>query len=703
MHGRSVGCWPETVYMPLYSIKEQNMKAILLKDYLEQRMYFVIILAVAALSLLTAAFFGQLDSGVALVILFILQGPLFIYLAANHQISSEVNNGTWRFLTALPVSRLRLWSAKLIFTAIYTTSLYAIYLILALAAGVDIGEIWHLISGNPGLVLGVPVTIVAYGFFTTMLPSGFSTISSLIVIPTLYAIFRAPPTLFNLNFEMATGLATAVLLCLSLLVFLSDRTMSSPWRGVKGIAMLLAGIMLSLACWSALNSAAEHFWRIDVKEGADWLPMNHGKTILWRVFSKAPAWDVVQPRIIKNYYNDGRFLGDGDYWFETPAHNRHILVHDTASGLTKKVAGRHSNFYKEENYNNGLVTALIPEIKFGFLRYQRYGVLDGEGNVLKILPEGIDEYTKGLKLIDERRFIYAEEIKSGNNIITQFNLFEKGVGEKVVFTAGEDFGISDFVVVPDKDRSKPAKVYIAGASDHEKGKTLLISVPDGKKIVLPNSPASDILCAGPDFMVVDNGRWNKELDRPVSDLQVLYFDGRIVPLSGIASNSKIVGITAANRIVAKIPGKDELDWYSPGTESIVEIDPETMTIREILRFPYPGSVKMKISQTGEHAFIYYGDVTASPVRRQLFAANLKDGTAREFTELNAQSFNNPNVHGFTIFNGPYALNDNRFMVEGQTAAGEGGLYELDTATVSVVRKIAYQSIEEVFKKWGADL
>ena len=87
------------------------MKAILLKDYLEQRMYFVIILAVAALSLLAAAFFGQLDSGVALVILFILQGPLFIYLAANHQISSEVNNGTWRFLTALPVSRLRLWAA----------------------------------------------------------------------------------------------------------------------------------------------------------------------------------------------------------------------------------------------------------------------------------------------------------------------------------------------------------------------------------------------------------------------------------------------------------------------------------------------------------------------------------------------------------------------------------------------------------------
>ncbi|HOI91773.1 MAG TPA: hypothetical protein PLK28_14820 [Candidatus Rifleibacterium sp.] len=678
------------------------MKAILLKDYLEQRMYFVIILAVAALSLLAAAFFGQLDSGVALVILFILQGPLFIYLAANHQISSEVNNGTWRFLTALPVSRLRLWAAKLIFTAIYTTSLYAIYLVMAIAAGVDAGELWRLISGNPGLVIGVPVTIVAYGFFTTMLPSGFSTISTLIIAPVLYAVFRAEATLLNLNFVMATGLATAIMLGLSLLTFLGDRTMSSPWRGVKGIAMLLAGIMLSLVGWSALNSAADHFWRIDVKESAEWLPMNDGKTIVWRVYSKTPFWDVIQPRIVRDYFYEGRVFGDGDYLFKEASHSGRVLLHDTALGLVKSVGSRHSNVFKD-SHNSGLVLAQIPEIRFGLLRGPRYAVIDSEGNILKILTDGIDEYTRDLKLIDDRRFIYAEEIKSGNNSITQFTLFEKSVGEKVVFTAGEDFGFSEYVLVPDEDRSKPVKVYIAGASDHEKGKTLLVSVPDGKKTVLPNSPASDILCAGPEFMVVDNGRWNKELDRPMNDLQVLYFDGRIKPLNCIASNSKIVGISAANRIVAKIAGKDELDWYSPGTESIVEVDPETMSTREILRFPYPGSVKMRISRTGEHAFIYYGDATATPVRRQLFAANLKDGTVKEFTELNAQSLNNSQVHGFTLFNGPHALSGNRFMIEGETSAVEGGIYELDTENVSVTRKMDYQSIEAVFKKWGADL
>ncbi|NCB40844.1 MAG: hypothetical protein EOM80_18970, partial [Erysipelotrichia bacterium] len=74
------------------------MKSILLKDYLEQRMYFIIILAVAIVSLLVAAFFKALDSGVALVMLFVLQGPFFTYLAANHQISSEINSGTFSFL-----------------------------------------------------------------------------------------------------------------------------------------------------------------------------------------------------------------------------------------------------------------------------------------------------------------------------------------------------------------------------------------------------------------------------------------------------------------------------------------------------------------------------------------------------------------------------------------------------------------------------
>lgn len=71
--------------------------------------------------------------------------------------------------------------------------------------------------------------------------------------------------------------------------------------------------------------------------------------------------------------------------------------------------------------------------------------------------------------------------------------------------------------------------------------------------------------------------------------------------------------------------------------------------------------------------------------------------------MNALSEQNTKVHGFTLFNGPYALSGNRFMLDGETAAGEGGIYELDTATVSVTRRMDYQSIESVFKKWGADL
>ena len=234
---------------------------------------------------------------------------------------------------------------------------------MAIAAGVDAGELWRLISGNPGLVIGVPVTIVAYGFFTTMLPSGFSTISTLIIAPVLYAVFRAEATLLNLNFVMATGLATAIMLGLSLLTFLGDRTMSSPWRGVKGIAMLLAGIMLSLVGWSALNSAADHFWRIDVKESAEWLPMNDGKTIVWRVYSKTLSGCNSAKNSQGLLLRRGVF-GNGDYLFKEASHSgRVLLLHDTASGLVKAWAAA-GNVFKD-SHNSDLVLAQIPEISFG--------------------------------------------------------------------------------------------------------------------------------------------------------------------------------------------------------------------------------------------------------------------------------------------------------------------------------------------------
>lgn len=680
------------------------MKALLIKDYLEQRMYFMIILGVAAISLLVAAYFKQLDPGVALILLFITQGPFFVYMAANHQISSEVKNGTWRFLSSLPVSRLQLWGAKLTFVSLYTVLLYSIYILLALISGVSSAELWRLISASPGLTLGLPLLIMAYGFFTTMLPQGFATISALVLAPVIYAIFHNPLTAETINYEMAVILAAALFLLLSFGVCKLDHSMNSPWRGLKGIAILFVGIMLALVCWSALDTAAEHFWSFSATEDMVWVPINDGKTLMMRVHCSTPAWDVVQPKsrwamLPKQSYSPTELLDI----FTPSEETRRIFTYDIDSGKMKQVGRRNNGFDTDYKCsNNGFVMAYVSSISNGFFRGHNYAIIDKTGKIVKNLPDNING--KDVQLIDDQRFIYAEEVKAGKNTITEFRLYQEGAPEKVVFSATDDFNFSSYLLMPDVDRSSPAKVFIVGSSDNEKGKTVLISIDDGRKTVLPITPSANIKIAGADFIVFDKGRWNKDTDQYTQNLEIARLDGSIEPLDWIATDAILVGVSATGKILAMLPGEEIQDWYSPWCDSVIEVDPVARSSKEIIRFPYAIALKMDISTTGEHALLYCNDVVAKPAKRQLMAINLATLAVSEFSELNSKTVPEDNgAVGFTLFDHAYNLKGNRFMFAGVTSDNQGGIYEVDAAKASIVHHISYKSLIETLKKGGTNL
>lgn len=680
------------------------MKAILIKDYLEQRMYFFIILAVAVVSLLVAAFFNQLDSGVALVILFLLQGPLFIYLAANHQISSEVNNGTWKFLNSLPVSRLRLWGAKLVFTIIYTSALYTVYVVLSLIVGVSPADLWRLISASPGMTLGMPMTLLAFGFFTTMLPQGFSTISALILAPALYGIFTNIVTVESINYEIATLISTVVFLALSLAVFMHDRTMTSPWRGFKGIAFMLAGIMLALGCWSALDSAAEHSWGIDLENSMKWRPMNGGKNILWIVETPTPVWDVIQPkttsaRVQKEEFNALTLNHTSPFSSTDPT--RRLLMQNLETGVFTPIARRNSsmdNYYS--TFNNGFATIFRSVSTFGFFRKHEYAVIDSEGRVIAALPENINQYSKNFKLIDDERFIYADEVKSGSNTITEFHLYQKGSGSRIVFSAGEDFGFSDFVVMPAPNRNHQGNVYITGATDHAKGRTLLVSAADGKKVVLNVSPFAKPVTCGTDFIVFDDGGWDKAADRVISKLVIARLDGTVEPMNWVATETQVAGVSATGKIIALTGLPSDSEWYSRPIESLVEIDPAARTTRELLRFDNPGDARITLTTSGERAILYYHKYGAPPVSHQYMSVDLINGTIAGFDELNSPKLAETNRTGIDLYEGPFYLGDNRFMIEGAIDGGPAGLFELDASSTRVIRHTSYDAITTAFSRGG---
>ncbi|MBU1109848.1 MAG: ABC-2 transporter permease, partial [Candidatus Riflebacteria bacterium] len=462
------------------------MKSILLKDYLEQRMYFLIILAVAVVSLLVAAYFKQLDPGIAMVLLFGMQGPFFVYLAANHQISSEVNNRTFPFLISLPISRARLWLAKLIFVTIYALLLYAFYIVLSLICGESWNDFYRLFLQSPVVVLGIPLLIISYGYFTSMLPRGFATFSALIILPVGFAIGLNTLTISTLNYELGLVLLIPMFLVISALIFMRDRAMNSPWRGFKGIALLVAGIVMLLTCWTSINAAAERFWAIDEYSNSAWVPLNGGRQILWRVEGKTPWWDVLNPHRCDS--------------------SSRIILQDLETNEVKQIGSRMSTFHDYEGVaNEGFVYIRSSRYTVGFLRGLDPTIFDHDGNSLIALPSPASENMKYSRLIDDKRFIYTEHVKNGQNVITEFSLYEKERGSKVVFSAQSDFKLSEFIVMPAKEPGKSANVYISGTSEREPGKILLVSAVDGSRHVLSVSPESDSVAVCSDYIVYEEG------------------------------------------------------------------------------------------------------------------------------------------------------------------------------------------------------
>ena len=637
------------------------MRSILLKDYLEQRMYFLIILAVAVVSLLVAAWFKQLDSGVAMFLLFALQGPLFIYLAAHHQISSEVSNRTFPFLLSLPISRGRLWLAKLLFVFIYAALLYAIYVLLALICGATPADFYKLFRSSPALGFGPPLVIIAYGYFTSMLPRGFATISALIIGPAAFYVCVHPMTLTTLNYSLGASLLIVMFLALSAAVFMSDRTMSSPWRGVKGLIFLVIGSGLLLTCWLAIDAAAEASWSYDKEASSGkWLPVNDGKKIVWALQAEQHWWDVADP---------GR------------SYRGRLFLQNLETAAIKQVGSRFSNMvYSSEHEsgfcNNSFAIVRASRMVGGLLRGYNHAVVDSEGNLVKTLPSPSNESIKYVRLIDDNRFIYAETVKNGNSVITEFSLYEKGKGEKIVFSAQNDFIFRDYVIMPAEKPEGPVKVFISGVSESEPEKQILVEAADGKRLLLLIAQRADVVAAHHDFVVFDEGQWNNETKHQQASLVLAYLDGRIERLDWLTGDFEVVGITANGNILALKLAVGVKEQYLRSKESLVEFDIATKQVKDLLRFPHIGSAEIVMTPDRDRALLYYNSHDAKPVIRKFMAVDLKTGKSEEFSSLNSYRGESGAVEGQYLERGPFSIGGNRFLIEAGCV-----IYNLDVSTL----------------------
>jgi hypothetical protein len=576
------------------------MRSILIKDFLEHRLNFIIILTVAIVSLLGAAWFEVLDPDVAKLLLFVFQAPLFVLLLANHSISSEVNNKTFPFLASLPVTRTRIWFTKLLFLVLFTVIIYFLFSVLWLIAGGELSALLQLIQNRPALTILLPFVVLSFGYFSSMLPQGFGFIAGIIILLPAAAIWLNEYASALVNYELLASLLILAFLALSAVVFGIDRKMTSIWRGVKGLGLLIAALVLLTFIWSFIDLMVEKTSFNNPYLESNFLLMENGNRIFFNRSYTAPAWDVIKNN--KSSYED---------------RIHRIFKYDIKAQKTTQVGKR-----------NHIVSALTdklaiiekPETFAGFVTKMSHVVIDCEGNELLKLSDNLDfgYYQNPIFVINSRSFIYSETIDSGDNKVIDFYLFKEETGLKNVFSAdANQFHFFDFIKIPASEPQKKPQVYIIGKSKQDANNLTFISVPEKKKLLLPD-PRGIIVTAIPNGLIYNRRINLNDRNDKSRELVKLELDGTLTVMKNISPQTEFCGLTSTGKLIAMTPADKQPHYVGPYDSavyfsSLIAIDLETNNQIEICKF--------------EPETPYYFEMHPSKEKGILYSAKYKNGSS----------------------------------------------------------------------------
>jgi hypothetical protein len=322
-------------------------------------------------------------------------------------------------------------------------------------------------------------------------------------------------------------------------------------------------------------------------------------------------------------------------------------------------------------------------------------IYDHSGNPLVKLPSPARDKLACCKLIDDRRFIYVERIINGPSVITEFNLYEKERGNKVVLSVQNGFAFREFIVMPAKEAGSPADVYISGKSEEAKDKLTLVSVKDGKRMLLPVDPGVEVVAVCSDYIVFDDYRWDRETKAGSHVLVVAWLDGRTRYLDHISERVEVAGINAAGKIVATryLPG--DAAYFNSTMQSIIEIDPDSSSVNELFRPEKPGRIEVMLTENRDQAFVYYNSHSTEPLICKHLALDFTSGQIREFASFNSPKNDSSSRIGLPM-DRAFHLSGNRFMIE---TAHE--IHEIDIASMQVIRRTSFESLYTRMVKGGA--
>jgi hypothetical protein len=405
---------------------------------------------------------------------------------------------------------------------------------LWLASGGQLAALFKLIAQSPAQTIMLPFIVLSFGYFSSMLPQGFGFLAGLILLLPGAAIGLNQFTLASVNYELGSTLLIVTFLALSGIVFALDRKMQSIWRGVKGLGLLTVALLIILGLWSILdkavevsNSGAQFEYGIKLMDG--------GNRLIYTESSNSPFWDV--RKFNKRSYEN---------------RNHRLYTYDLKSGQKKQIGPRNT-FTK--NLTDKFIIIEKPRIFAGFLTGIDRIVIDSVGKELVHLPAEMNFHygENPIFVIDRGSFIYSQVTTSGNNKIIDFHLYEESKGLKNVFSADYNlFEFSEFYKVPSSENGEKPQLFIAGRSQQDKEKLCLISVPDKKRLLLPE-PGGYFVTAVPNGLIFSRRKNIRDRNDRSREFVQLSLDGKISVIEGLNDKAKLCGYTQKNHLLAMLP------------------------------------------------------------------------------------------------------------------------------------------------------
>ncbi|MFZ2956072.1 MAG: hypothetical protein WA705_04165 [Candidatus Ozemobacteraceae bacterium] len=555
------------------------MKTLIWKEIREYRFHLLLMMLFGIGSVGILSYNRMLDGGTLTMLLLAFSNPVFILLFSQNIVSGEVKSGIFPFLAGLPISRSRLWLAKLASVLLLAAALTSFFAGLIELFG-ETGVV-HSITVTRSLppmtwlflLLGLPLAIISLGFFATMLP-GAPSVAVMIGTVLVFISFYLSQSIGTLNYLLLVPLLSASFLAASYQAFTRGEFMLG-WKSVLiGWGTLGLCVLLSTGVWACLDAAADRLPPREQLESFHFGFKVNGGVQTMLIHTDLSWWDPI------NTYNASRIVmadpNSGQITQIGPRQSIDGLVSPDGSVIAMVTSHRSPGYL-------GSSRLILQDIKTN----RRLDVIDTDAQPVYFMPDGSLIY---VRYIDQPQALLAGEFSNKfQPCISELCRYAVGEKTRVIGAWTRSFGrpadrrwIGDYLnaeILRERNQAVIEPDYHSG--------NLLVDLETGKVARLAATGSMSLSWCNKERALFQQVYYVKSQDSAVRNFVEVTRAGEVIPQTWIPSGTVFLDFEAEKPLVwiqEKGPYDKAAQKYTYMKDTFAKLDFETRTLKVLAEY-----------------------------------------------------------------------------------------------------------------------